>query len=351
MRMLGFQESESIYRSFNERQYRPLAQHSRAWQAVLDAYGGWNWRCLGLCEGKDLMACLPFCERETDIGKALMSSPLPASYGGVLHINECDVEEVYRKLLTELQTYAKDKRFDIISILTSPFRDDISFYEKHFSPDYTLTKFYQYLPGAGAPDEFSNSKFRNNLKRNLRKAKENGFRIERYCEPPKGMIETWYETILSKRMNDIGAPSIPLRLFKKIAEQLGPEKLCEFAFVMKDDEMVAGGLFTYGYCQDIFMRAAKTEALKTGAAMFLDYHMLKRGHDLKAKAHNFQSSPSRESPGYAYKKNWGCLEGDTHYLVKAIGSEEKFIKAGKDAVIKAFPHFFILPFSVYGSSS
>lgn len=345
--ILRYPDCEDAFRRFNARQYRMLAQHSWAWQSVIAECGDWTWNALSLMDESDVVACIPFCERETDIGRVAMSSPLAASYGGVLHVEECDRAAVYRRLLRELHTYCRDSNIDIVTIFSSPFRDDLELYRRHLQPTYTVDKFYQYIPGGYSPDTLSNSKFRNNLARNLRHAQDNGLEFRKTSCAESDLIEEWYVDILRPRLNDIDATPPPKHFLKAIAEKLGPEELCEFAFVEHDGRMVAGGLFLSGWCQDIYLRAAKSEYLKAGASMFLDYQMLRSGFETDTNAHNFQSSPSRESQSYAYKRSWGCVEDSTCYFVKVLTDETKFFEAGIKSVTKAFPYFFVLPYSEY----
>lgn len=346
---MEFPECEPVYRAFNKRQYRMLAQHSWPWQKVLATYGGWQWKAIGLFESPSYMVgCIPFCEREADVGKVIMSSPLPASYSGVLHIDDCDKEGIYANLLRTLIEYAMDRKVDIVTILTSPFRDDAELYVKHLRPTYSLGKFYQYLPGKIHPKKNLKSKFRNNLKRNLKKAQTNGLKFKYSKRMATEKVNTWYSNILVNRFGDIGAKPPSRRFLLKILEELGPEGLGTFSYVEHEGKMVAGGIFLYGWAQDIYLRAASTDYLKMGASIYLDYMMLEKGFELKVNAHNFQSSSSRTSPIYKYKKQWRCSEANTYYLVKVLTDPNKFIKLGSEKVAKLFPHFFVIPFSTYG---
>jgi len=350
-RVLDYPECESIYRDFNRRQYRMLAQHSWAWQKVLATFGGWRWRAIGLFEGSSgMIGCIPFCEKETEIGRVLMSSPIPASYAGVLHVDDCDRELVYKNLLHSLVSYAVGKEIDIVSILTSPFRDETDLYMRLFEPTYVFEKFYQYLPGDMDLENLAGPEMHSRRK-NLKKASRSGLEVKSVRNPDADLLNEWYQNILSSRFTDFGVEPAPFELFETVADELGREELCEFAYVEHEGRMVSGGLFLYGWCQDIYLRATLTNYMGLGAGVLLDYEMLKRGRELRAKAHNFQSSPSKDSPSYTYKKRWGCLEGSTFYLVKVITDHAGFIHAGREAVTRAFPHFFVLPYSVYEEES
>lgn len=346
--IIDFPECEAGYRDFNLRQHRMLAQHSWAWQKMLAVSGQWRWRAVALFDATSTMiGCLPFCERETDIGKVLMSSPFPASYAGVLHVEDCDPEHVYARLLSALLEYANDNWVDIVSLFTSPFRDDERYYRKYLQPTHVFDKFYQYLDENTNLDRPSSSNFRENLRKHLKRARENDLQVHYLSNPDTELLSEWYNNVLTPRFEDIGAPITPFMVYKAIADHLGGEDLFEFAFVEYQGKMVAGGLFLYAWCQDVYFKASITEYMKAGAGILLDYSMLKRGRERNVKAYNFLSSPSRKSPVYTYKKRWGCIEGNTYYYSKVLTDSGKFIKAGKQAVSRSFPHFFVLPYFVY----
>ncbi len=346
--IIDFQECESSYKSFNLHQYRMLAQHSFSWQRMLAEFEQWEWRMVCVYnDTSDIVGCLPFCVSESNIGKVLMSSPIPASYAGVLHVEDCNTENVYECLLSTLIEYANDHHVDIVNIFSSPFREDHLFYQKYLEPTYTVKNFYQYLGGETDLERPYNSKFRNNLKRSLRIAEENSFRVQHTSSPVDELLSEWYNNVLMPRFRDISASVTPLKVYKAIANNLGKENLFEFAFVEYQGKMVGGGVFLYGWSQDIYLRATLSEYKKLGAGILLDYTMLKRASERNVNAYNFQSSPSRESSSFMYKRGWGCKEGNTYYYTKMLTNISKFIKAGKQAVSCAFPHFYTLPYFLF----
>ena len=348
IRLLKFPDCETVYRDFNRYQYRMLAQHSWPWQKVLATFGGWEWHALGVFdESGHLVGCIPFCETSADGVRVIMSSPLPASYAGVLHVEDCDRTKIYKILLESLCDYAGDHGVDLVTILTSPFRDDAELYTKHLQPTYTLKKFYQYLPGGSDPKKFSNSKFRNNLKRSLRRADAHGLAIGYPASVTRDHLSRWYSDVLETRFREIAATPPPREFIAGVIEELGPEGLGEFACIEHEGKIVAAGLSLYGWVQDIYLRASLCRYMKMGAGMLLDYRTLERGYHRNVNGHNFQSSPTRDSAVFAYKQQWGCLEDFTYYFVKVVSDSRKFTRMGKEEACRLFPHFFILPYHVY----
>lgn len=346
--LLKLSEDAEKYERFTQNQYRPLTQHSLEWQRLLGSFSQWEWNALGVIEDTELIGCVPFCVSRTELGSVLMSSPASASYSGVLHVADCNREAVYDKLCKGLVIYAKDHNIDIVSIFSSPFRNDLDLYNKYLKPDYSMKKFYQYIPGNTEIGTISNSKFRNNLNRNLNKALKHGFEIMLLDNPDEKIFDNWYDNVLLNRMDQIGGAVLSRTFLFNMIEQLLPTKQLEFAYIAENNNIISGGIFLFGYAEDIYFRASTDKAMRDGIGMYIDWHMIKRGLDKNVSAINFQGSPSRESESYGYKKRWGCLEDETAYMIKITGDIKPFIKAGKEKVTEMFPHYFVLPYSVYG---
>lgn len=348
LKVLKYPDDEQLYRNFNKKQYRFLAQHSWGWQRMLATWEDLEWGAIGAIENDtEMIGCIPFCIKRTDVGNVLMSSPMPASYAGVLHVENIDKNKIYSFLLQELTKYAEKQEIDIITVFTSPFRDDLELYQQFLKPDYCISKFYQYIFSNGDILSKVNSKFRNNVKRNLNKATENTLNLEFMYNPGPIIISEWYNQVLLNRFNDIGVTPVEESFYHRLIDCLSDERLVEFAQIRHENKMISGGILLYGWCQDIFLRATVSEGLALGAGLYFDYYSFKRGEEIGVLAHNFQSSPSKEAPSYAYKQRWGCQEDNCYYFVKILSSSDQFIQAGKDQISKIFRYFFVLPYSTY----
>lgn len=347
LRVLDILEALELFATANPAPYRPLAQHGTAWFRLLAAYDQWDFRLLALLEGDALRAWLPFCVRRSGIGTVMMSNPLSASYAGVMHDAAYPAPEAYRAMLRAYMDYGEEIRADLAVILTSPFRDDLPLYDAHFRPDYRLVKFYQYLTTDDPQERFGDSRFRNNLARNLNRAQKAGIRVSFTGQPAVTLVSEWYRTILTPRMNEIGASPLPEKFLIRLCESLTDSGLMSFASVFQNDTLLGGGFTLFGWCQDIFLRACTREAMGLGAGMLLDDALIREGLRRGVHAINFQSSPSRDSASYAYKRQWGCREGETAYLVRVLGSVAPFLQAGPEAVAAEFPGMFVLPHAAY----
>lgn len=345
--VLNYNESKEKYIVFLKKLYKPLAQHSWEWQTLLSNWSGIEWKMICvLDENEDILACINFCVKENHIGKVMMSSPLPASYGGVLHIKEDHKAEYYEKLLDTWIKYGIRNNIDIISIFTSPFRDDKDIYCDFFKPDYIFEKFYQYIPVSSDKNDYISHANRN-LKRNIKKYDASDIQviIEKY--PNKDILKQWYDEILTNRFNEINAILMPFELIFNLVEAFKDSDQLEFIGLVKNKKLISGGIVLYGWCQDIYLRATTSEELKRGSGVYFDNIIFQRASDRNCRFINFQSSPNRLSNSYNYKKQWGCEENNTYYLTKVLTNKEKFLNLGVEEITKSFEHFFVLPFNIF----
>jgi len=344
--ILDIAAAAPAFRELAGRAYRPLAQHSHGWQRLLAEWGGWTWQAVVATDGDGVAALLPFCVRQAEPGRVAMSNPLPASYGGVLHRESVPPAEAYAVTLRALLEYGGEHRLDLITILTSPFRDDLALYEEFLRPDYRLSKFYQYLPGETDLARLPGRRLQGR-RTDLARAREIGFSVRSEVSPEPELMTRWYRDILIPRFQEIAAAPPPPLLFPALVRNLAEEQACDFVSLWLDEDLVGGGFALNGWCRDIYARATLSRYMKLRAGVLLDHEMLKRGAARGAHAFNFQSSPSRQDATFKYKQLWGCLEGTTHYLVRVLTDVGKFTQAGREEVAKQFPHFFVLPFEMY----
>ncbi|SKB67177.1 hypothetical protein SAMN02745120_2583 [Acetoanaerobium noterae] len=347
--IIRYPDDEIKYRRFYQNMTIPLAQHSWEWQCVIANWPTIEWSALALldCVG-EIEACIPFGCISNSIGKIIMSSPLPASYGGVLLSKKANPEHCYKRLLTELIEYAKKNGIDLISIFTSPFREDYHMYKEYFMHDYELLKTYQYIDIN--KNEVENLMNRN-IKRNLKKSLQNNLIFFQTQNPSKDLIDEWYNKVVLPRFYNKGANIPDIKLFYLIASYLKDSGMFKFSYIRKNKEMVSGGVNLYGWSEDIYLRVSNQNGLELGAGVLFDYLSIKDGEYSNISYINFQSSPTRDSTSFKYKQQWGCQENPCYYLVKVITDVRKFTKINIDMILKQFPYFFVLPYDVWNNSN
>jgi hypothetical protein len=62
---------------------------------------------------------------------------------------------------------------------------------------------------------------------------------------------------------------------------------------------------------------------------------------------NWQSSPSRESGVYIFKKRWGAIEGQHVILTKVFTDAEVFTSRPLEQIRAAYGHHFVLPYALW----
>jgi hypothetical protein len=208
-------------------------------------------------------------------------------------------------------------------------------------------RFYQYLPASGDPAALCRHDFRKTLRKQLRLADDAGYTFNTTREPGAVQLEYWYSHVLSPRLVQLGAAPFTLDFYRSIFTHLGSDGDARFSWIADGDTMVGGGIFLDGWCHDIYLRATTEEGMANGAGYLLDYESMLRAGQNGTAYHNFQSSPSRESSAYEYKRRWGCLEGTTAYYTRVLTDIRRITRWGLSTIKSVLPGWYVLPYEVY----
>jgi hypothetical protein len=324
----------TYFDEFKNRQYHRLFQHKLKWQELLMKRE--DWYCIAIVKDYKIMALLPFCMRESHIGKVIISNPYPASYGGVLSINFPTYPLYYKIALYELVEFARNQNVDIITIFTSPFRKDIDLYRRFFKATYEYPKHYQWV----STDYKTN--FTGNFRHNWHRAIKNGEANFVYQRTGAYLNDQIFDAWLKIVVDRLGEKNVN-RVWLKDVASIG-----DFHWLEKLGQ-VAGGSIVIGqekqdWCQDIYLRVIDTEGITTRySSIYLDEKVISQFHGVT----NFQSSPQKKDSIHEYKRRWGCYEDENYYLIKVLQNEQKFLDVGIDKVKELFPYYFVLPLNCY----
>jgi len=321
-----------------------LAQHTLEWRNALLGMNTDKAYYIVAEEANEIVAYLPLFKFYSNRGNLLQSSPYPASYGGII----TDSDERYKPKIFEaifefiFSNKPLMENVILFTIVTSPFTDDIALYQNFFNYDYKKQNFFQYLDLENNDDK-QKSKFRNNLRRNLRKAKANKFDIvfsENFEDTKK-----WYEIIQSRFLQK-GIKPAPYDYYYSLTKNLFPAMKGLYIHLYKDATIVASSLFFYNSNVevDIFLRAVKPEFVKTQAGTYLDYLSIQYFKDKSYKYFNWQSSPKMSSPSYEYKKAWGSNLDYHYYLTKKVNGFDNFFQLTKNELQNEYPNHYLMPF-------
>jgi hypothetical protein len=324
-----------------------LVQQSIPWLEVINDYGeDTPFFVSARNANNELIGMIPAAMYENQHAKLCISLPLAGGYGGVVTNQSGETRRaVYQQVLEGLIKYASKTHCDLLTISSPPFSTDTCLYHQYLRPDFCRENFYQYIDLSRPVEDGMNSKQRNNLKRNLKIANEHSL----VCKITDGKeeFEDWY-TVHVKRMTDIHAEPLPKRLLNSILGHIVSKGLGFFTSVWCDSKLVAGGIFVgYKEILDVFILSADTQFLSMKPSVLLVYQSILEAQKRKFTKFNWQSSDSRESGVYAFKKEWGSLEANHYYLTKCIGDTSKIRSTSKEIVMSEFKGHYLMPYQQF----
>jgi len=322
-----------------------MAQHTIEWRNALLEMETDEAHYIVVEKDQNIIAYMPLFKFHSKRGHILQSSPFSASYGGVITNAEDDEKhEIFKSIFQYIFSNQKLMKETILfTIVTSPFSKEIDLYKQYFQYDYKNDNFFQYLD-LTSYEKNQNSKFRNNLKRNLQKAKTNRFNFS--ISNNVNDTEQWYDIIQSRfeemRINSL----LPIKYYYSLVKNLFPIGKGLFFHIFQANEMVASSLcfFSSKYEVDLFLRAVKTDYMKLQAGTFLDFHTIMYFKKNNFRFLNWQSLPEMNSSSFQYKKNWGCQTDYHYYLTKKMNGFNNFYPVSLNEIIKAYPYHYVMPY-------
>ncbi len=324
-----------------------LAQHTLEWHDALKAMES-DEACYIVAEHRErIIGFLPLFLFKSPRGNILQSSPYPISYGGIVTgLVGAEKETLFAGIFGFLLTQEKlVKDTILLTIVTSPFSDDLALYQKHMQPDFQKDNLYQFLDLHQDYTRDMTSKARTNLKRNLRISESHGLRVEFSNQVEDVFV--WYE-ILRCRLKNIGAAPAHLSYYHSLVRQMFGGNRGIFIHVLQGSETIGSGLFFYThFVADVFLRAVKTANMPTQAGTFLDYQAIKYFKGLGCRFLNWQSSPSKESNTYRYKQEWGSKEGTHCFLTRKLNGFQGFGCERAEVISKHYPYHYVLPYEEF----
>jgi hypothetical protein len=327
-------------------------QQSTKWAQIIRSLGTDEPYFLMAVEAGRLIGGLPLYLFKAPPGAILTSVPHAGPLGGVFHCADIAAEPIYAALLAEADKLATARQCLAMTLITSPFADDLPLYEKHLRPSIVFENFTQAVPIA---DAVRDGRFilRNNKKANpgatIRKAEAAGFST-RLCTE-RADFQSWY-SIHVKRSAEIGTAPLKRALVEGIWENLASDGSSFLQLVLDGDRIAAGCLFilnrdvcdVFAVSMDSAYAAQSPNYLAIRDALI---EMWRRG----VKLMNWQSSPRRRDGVYKFKRQWGSVERPYFFVTKTYGKPDVILKLGPERARREYADHFLVPFGVFESRS
>lgn len=313
--------------------------------SIYEAMKNYNYNYIVCVENDLVVGVMPFIIYKNEFSNIINSMPL-IGYGGIEAIKE-NKNKIFEKVIEYLNKVAEENNVNLITICTQPFKDDeYSLYKNIFKPDFERKNFYQYLDLEKDIFENMKSKFRGNLKRNIKKCIEK-YNIDIVESYDLKDLEYWYENVYKKRLKETGCVIYPYKVFETFLTNIKKEKI-KMLYGISEGKIIAGGLYlNQGKSMDNFMRVVDSNYFNTQVGTYMDYLSIKYSIDNKFQYYNWQSCDDIGSSIFKYKEDWGSEIGYHYYLTKVVGDIEDLKNMPIKKIKNNFSGIYVLPYEEF----
>ncbi len=299
-----------------------------------------------LCrDGERDIAGLPLYLFEAESGNILTSVPQPGPMGGVFSqpgLSDEQIDEAYRLLIGRAIEIAEQHRCISLSIISNPFKNDVAKYEKHLEPTHVFENFTQYAP-LDRPIQCSAGQ-----RDNLRKARKFGYTAVS-CESHECFL-SWLG-LHRQRFAEIDAQPLDGSLLENLFCRLVPLRKASLMLLMDGATIASGALYVkHRNIMDVFAISLNSAYSRQGANAANTDASIEWAKQEGCGIYNWQSSPSRDSGVYTYKRHWGSIEAPYYFLTKLFCPEERLRALGADRIRQEYVGHYVVPFGLFTSA-
>lgn len=320
--------------SLSQESVSVLGYHYPFFRNMLEKLGIGRPMYLGLRRSGQLCGYLPAFLKNSPAGTVFSSLPFFGPNAGVLCAQR-DQSEAHSALLEELLRIAKESAALSCSVYTPFLSKTFEPYESSFGQSVVVNKFTQYL-------ELSHVNWSTYIQKNLRRAQKASVTVTSEVTPDR--LSTFYE-IYRQNCADFGIPLKPRECIELLASDAVRGRHSQFYFASMKGEIVAGLLVLFSPSTvSYYVPCSRADYRVHQPGTLLIDEAVKDAQRRGLKYWNWESSPSRDSGVYQFKKKWGSLEDEYRIYIKTFQSEGDIRRLGRTGLAELFPYYFVWPF-------
>ncbi len=334
---------DAVLAFFDQLEYVP-AQHDPRWAYVFSRLKGEDFYVAVASEDGKILGTANYTVFRGPLGAIAHANPF-MGYGGCSCVPDRE-GEVIPALMRSIAEHAKSVGCVTMSVAIPPFHERVTaLYVLTLEPEYCFSNFFQYNDLDRHPLDCLNSKARHRIVNRLQRAVSLGVTV-RLAETV-AEVETWLD-IYKDRYAEIGVRPLPRQFLMESWKSFAPLGKAELFLAYQQAELLGGGLFVRGRgIVDYFSCAYNEAGMELNANVPVVDAAVKYYMDLGIKWLNWQSSPSRESGVYEFKKRWGAVEGEYLILTKVLSDPQVLTRRPLAEIRDAYSHHFVLPYALW----
>jgi hypothetical protein len=333
----------AILEFFDGLEYVP-AQHDPRWAYVFTRLKGEDFYVAVASENGTILGTANYTVFQGPLGAIAHANPF-MGYGGCSCVpgREGEVIPTLMRLIVE---HSKAMGCVTLSVAIPPFSECVTaLYVLTLEPEYCFSNFFQYNDLDRHPLDCLSSTARHKIVNRLRRTASLGVTV-RLAETTS-QVDAWLD-IYKDRYAQIGVRPLPRQFLMESWKSFTAVSKAELFLAYQQAELLGGGFFVRGRgIVDYFSCAYNEAGMELNANLPVVDAAVKHYMDLGIKRLNWQSSPSRESGVYEFKKRWGAIEGEYMILTKVLSNPEVLTRRPLAEIRDAYSHHFVLPYVLW----
>lgn len=290
---------------------------------------------IGLFEDDHLVALLPGFIKSSKLGKVYSSLPFFGPNAGVLCESSHRIEYTTRIIQFLLEEVNKEDF--ISSSLYSSFLSDSLAEDESLKNQFPITveKFTSYI-------EMKNFSLSSKIRYDIRKSEKAGVIITDKIEPNK--IDELYN-IYIENCNDFSIPVKPKECVNLLAEEAAKSNKVSITFAEMNGQVIGGLIMIWSKSvASYYLPCALNKFRTLQPNTLLINHALNDAVERNMKIWNWESSPSKESGVYKFKKKWGSTDEAYKVYIRPNKKSDFYENLGSKIISEHFPNYFVYPF-------
>jgi len=300
---------------------------------------------IALNDTNEIVGTLPCFLKRNRNGNILNSLPFYGSNGGIIESDSNP--KVKKTLLTSFYELANKENCASSTLITSPFEQDILFYEKNTAYTYKDERIGQLTE---LPEIESNNTdsiesrlmgiFHYKTRNMIRKAQKNGLVIQKDFRD--GNLSFLIETHIYNA-KAINIPPKPVRFFHAIPNIFKYGKEYKIFTACKDNNPIAALLlFYYRKTVEYFTPVILKEFRNLQPLSLLIFEAMKDALENGYEWWNWGGTAIDAEGVYRFKKRWGTRDLPYYYYTRI--HDKKILTLSKQQLLKEYSYFYVVPF-------
>lgn len=270
-------------------------------------------------------------------GPVLNSLPFYGSNGGI--IEHAGDPKVRQALLAAFNELAAESRCVSSTLITSPFEENVAFYEEETQFTFRDSRIGQVSPLPGSESALM-EQYHSKTRNMVRKSQRMGFEVA--FEPASAVMPFIAETH-RENLTAIGGRFKSAAFFDLVSDVFTDGRDFRILTARMDGRLVAGLLlFYFNKTVEYFTPVIVEEFRSRQPLSLLIYEGMKHAGAEGFTQWNWGGTWHAQDGVYLFKKRWGARDLPYHYFTRIL--DDAVLSLSRDQMLAEYPSFFVVPF-------